>query len=377
MTILSLSGNLIIKCCGHFLEVKRMLMIQWCTVTDMASQDSQAKKIAAPYNVEIRKKREMVKRGGTKTKARMEKIEKKESKAVTHSKRHQGLFSKASQLCLLSGAQIAVLATPPSSESNASFYSFGHSSVDAVVSAFLSGNRPPPVGEEPREDAGICLARKHLGLGMWWEDEALARSENPQELTEAINSISFLMTKFKELRKGEAFCQPKNHQRDLKRGEDEKIPDQTLIRQSDYPISRMVPDDIVAVHDDSPSITEEQSEILALCDSFCVTEEEENNNINMDDSVLTGGSFDQEMDFDFDTAFDSSAFNEWPLESNPILDDDVSTDANLISDFQASDVDEAFDTSAFQNWLFEKETKGALDQDNRRFSDSFNTIAAV
>ncbi|KAG2331568.1 hypothetical protein Bca52824_002748 [Brassica carinata] len=38
MMIHCLSRNLTIKCCGHFLEVKRRLTIQWCTVIDMASQ---------------------------------------------------------------------------------------------------------------------------------------------------------------------------------------------------------------------------------------------------------------------------------------------------------------------------------------------------
>ncbi|KAL1190927.1 Agamous-like MADS-box protein AGL97 [Cardamine amara subsp. amara] len=124
----------------------------------------------------------------------MGKITKKLSIAQTFTKRREGLFSKASQLCLLSGAHIAVLATPPSSESNVSFYSFGHSSVDAVVSAYLSGQRHVHVLEgnnkqKSREDVGVCLTRKDLGLGLWWEDESLIRSENPEELRDAMDSM--------------------------------------------------------------------------------------------------------------------------------------------------------------------------------------------
>ncbi|CAA7045833.1 unnamed protein product [Microthlaspi erraticum] len=110
-------------------------------------------------------------RGGTKRKIEIEKIAIKNSLSTCYTKRSYGLYSKASQLCLLSGAQIAILATPPSANSTVSFYSYGHSSVDGIVSAFLTGQRPAPVPEESkqtREDIGVCLARKDLGLGFWW-----------------------------------------------------------------------------------------------------------------------------------------------------------------------------------------------------------------
>ncbi|KAF3500607.1 hypothetical protein F2Q69_00045617 [Brassica cretica] len=117
--------------------------------------------------------------GGLKRKIPTDKkIEKKESKSVAFSKRRKGLFSKTAQLCVLSGAQVAILATPPCSKSNVSFYSFGHTSVDSVVSAFLKN-------EYPRED--------HLGSEFWWEDKRLAESEDPKELSEAVDSISRMM----------------------------------------------------------------------------------------------------------------------------------------------------------------------------------------
>ncbi|KAG2314172.1 hypothetical protein Bca4012_064834 [Brassica carinata] len=137
----------------------------------------------------------MVKRGGTKRKADMRKITDKSSKAVTFSKRRDGLFSKAAQLCVLGDAHIAILATPSSSNSNVSFFSFGHSSVDSVVSAYLSGQRPVPVPEESkemREDIGICMARKELGLGYWWDDDKLA-SKSPQEIMQAMESMKILL----------------------------------------------------------------------------------------------------------------------------------------------------------------------------------------
>lgn len=52
----------------------------------------------------------MVKRRGTKRKADVKKITDKNSKAVTFSKRRNGLFSKTAQLCVIGDAQIAILA---------------------------------------------------------------------------------------------------------------------------------------------------------------------------------------------------------------------------------------------------------------------------
>lgn len=135
----------------------------------------------------------------------MKKISNKASRAVTFTKRRDGLYSKAAQLCVLSGARIAILATPSSSNSNASFFSFGHSSVESVVSAYLSGQRLPPVSSSfgdtkaTREDLGLCMARKDLELGFWWDDEKLLSSKNPEEIMEAMESMEVLMSHLKGL----------------------------------------------------------------------------------------------------------------------------------------------------------------------------------
>ncbi|KAG7533581.1 Transcription factor MADS-box [Arabidopsis thaliana x Arabidopsis arenosa] len=272
----------------------------------------------------------MVKKGGTKRKIAIEMIQKRDSLRVTCTKRREGLFSKASQLCLLAGAQIAILATPPSSESNVSFYSFGHSSVDAVVSAFLSGQRLVPVPEDNKEmraDVGICLTRKNLGLGFWWNNESLARSENPQELSDAIDSMWTLLSNLKELRADEAFV---NDHKDLKKNEksdhtlnlqstsaiccipddlpeniNENItqePDQTLNLQSTTSTICCVPDDLVVLDD------EEQDQILSICESFCVTD---NNNNALPEGNL---DYDPEMDIDIDQLVDFETSFEISLD---------------------------------------------------------------
>ncbi|KAJ4917602.1 agamous-like MADS-box protein AGL97 [Raphanus sativus] len=146
----------------------------------------------------------MVKKGGTKRKPVMTKITNKASRATTFTKRRDGLYSKAAQLCVVSDVQIAVLATPSSSNSNTPFFSFGHSSVESVVSAYLSGQRLAPVStcdntKATREDLGICMARKDLGLGFWWDDEKLVNSNDPEELMEAMESMKVLYSRLKGL----------------------------------------------------------------------------------------------------------------------------------------------------------------------------------
>ncbi|EOA34634.1 hypothetical protein CARUB_v10022197mg [Capsella rubella] len=139
--------------------------------------------------------------GGLKRKIDIKKIGKKDPRAVTFSKRRKGLYSKASDLCLLSDAQMAILATPVSSNSHASFYSFGHSSVDSVVEAFLTDQTPP------RNDDG-----DDEKLGFWWEDESLIDSEDPEELGEMIDSMKKMLHDLKELENKGRDQQTLNHQ---------------------------------------------------------------------------------------------------------------------------------------------------------------------
>ncbi|XP_010445968.1 PREDICTED: agamous-like MADS-box protein AGL97 [Camelina sativa] len=272
----------------------------------------------------------MVKKGGMKRKIEIKPIKKKTSLAPTCNKRREGLFSKAAQLCLLSGAQVAVLATPSSSESNVSFYSFGHSSLDGVVSAFLSGRRPVPVPDPDddkamREDVGICLTRQNLGLGFWWNNERLIRSEDPREISDAIDSMWTLLGNLKELRADEASFV--NDHDDLKNNEKSdgatQEPDQTLNHhlQSTSPIIRCIPpplDDQSTCPDDYsliPDTVFTDDQILPLCESFCVTDNNNNNSfteVNLD--------FDQELDIDqlidFHTDFENSLDNWYTHQEN-------------------------------------------------------------
>lgn len=86
---------------------------------------------------------EMLREGGSgkakKTEGRkkieIKRIEKQSSRQVTFSKRRVGLFKKASELCILSGAQVAIVV-----HSNGKrVFSFGHPTADAVIDRYLSG----------------------------------------------------------------------------------------------------------------------------------------------------------------------------------------------------------------------------------------------
>ncbi|KAK7269953.1 hypothetical protein RIF29_22775 [Crotalaria pallida] len=58
---------------------------------------------------------------------------------VTFSKRRSGLFKKASELCTLCGAEIALIVFSPGEKA----FSFGHPSVDAIIDRYLMKPQPP------------------------------------------------------------------------------------------------------------------------------------------------------------------------------------------------------------------------------------------
>ncbi|CAN6837936.1 unnamed protein product [Brassica oleracea] len=282
---------------------------------------------------------------GTKRKATMEKITKRESAATTFTKRSFGLHSKVSQLCLLTGAQIAVLATPPSanSNSNVSFFSFGHSSVDSIVNAFLTGERP--VREEiddHEEDLGICLARKELGLPQWWEDDALLKSKNPQELSHAINSMSRLLTKISELRAQDAEAEPplkkqkKNNEETTQKTE--PTVQQTLVLPSGSS------DKTLDYNNNNVMTVEELDQIMSTCDSFGLPH---NNNNNSLEEIDFDQLIDLDLDFDFDSDNNEAMKMTEPLDQPLLLPYDIcgTPDNNTYSTGEMS-LDYGIDTSS-------------------------------
>ncbi|KAL7615875.1 hypothetical protein Lser_V15G02524 [Lactuca serriola] len=66
----------------------------------------------------------------------IKKIEDPNSLQVAFSKRRTGLFKKASEICVLTGAQIAILVTSPAGR----FYGFRHPNTDVLLDDFLNDN---------------------------------------------------------------------------------------------------------------------------------------------------------------------------------------------------------------------------------------------
>ncbi|KAM3377376.1 hypothetical protein P3S68_009789 [Capsicum galapagoense] len=63
-------------------------------------------------------------------------IDNQNSRHVTFSKRRSGLFKKASELCILTGAEIVILVQ---SLKRQRLFTFGHPSADAVIDRYLTG----------------------------------------------------------------------------------------------------------------------------------------------------------------------------------------------------------------------------------------------
>ncbi|XP_004496799.1 agamous-like MADS-box protein AGL62 [Cicer arietinum] len=71
-------------------------------------------------------------------KIEMKKMSNESNLQVTFSKRRSGLFKKASELCTLCGAEVALVVFSPGEK----VFSFGHPNVDTVIDRYLS--RVPP-----------------------------------------------------------------------------------------------------------------------------------------------------------------------------------------------------------------------------------------
>ncbi|KAK4721464.1 hypothetical protein R3W88_011697 [Solanum pinnatisectum] len=76
---------------------------------------------------------------------------------VTSSKRRVGLFKKASELCMLCGAEIAIVIF----SQDGKVFSFGHPSMDTLVERFLGRNFPPPNNDVHNQQ---IVVRREAGI---------------------------------------------------------------------------------------------------------------------------------------------------------------------------------------------------------------------
>ncbi|CAJ2630376.1 agamous-like mads-box protein agl62-like [Trifolium pratense] len=68
-------------------------------------------------------------------KIEIKKLDKETNKQVTFSKRRQGLFKKASELCVLCDVHAAIIVFSPADK----LYSFGQPNTDAILNSYING----------------------------------------------------------------------------------------------------------------------------------------------------------------------------------------------------------------------------------------------
>ncbi|XP_058774057.1 agamous-like MADS-box protein AGL61 [Vicia villosa] len=70
-------------------------------------------------------------------KIEIKKVEKESNKQVTFSKRRQGLFKKASELCILCDVHASIIVFSGAHK----LFSFGHPDTDSIVNSYVNGTR--------------------------------------------------------------------------------------------------------------------------------------------------------------------------------------------------------------------------------------------
>ncbi|KAF7040782.1 hypothetical protein CFC21_050662 [Triticum aestivum] len=131
-------------------------------------------------------------RGGSgRKKTVIRRIEQQDARQVSYAKRRVGLFNKASELSVLTGAQLAALAFPPGGK----VFSFGHPSVDPVVERFLAGEGLGACPMAQGAANGRFLAAEGAGAGA---GEGAADEDNVKRLAQ---QLAEMRTELREVKK--------------------------------------------------------------------------------------------------------------------------------------------------------------------------------
>uniref|UniRef100_A0A803MC40 MADS-box domain-containing protein n=2 Tax=Chenopodium quinoa TaxID=63459 RepID=A0A803MC40_CHEQI len=139
-----------------------------------------------------------------KRKIAIEKIEDKARKQVTFTKRRKGVFKKASELCTLCNAEVAVLTFSGAGK----VFSFGHPSADEVINRYINGSKSSSsslsldsssvtnehVGKEKLLHGATCSDEQDL---CWWQKpvEGLGLEELEKIMTSLIELMNNVASK--------------------------------------------------------------------------------------------------------------------------------------------------------------------------------------
>ncbi|GLU18269.1 hypothetical protein SLE2022_345770 [Rubroshorea leprosula] len=105
-------------------------------------------------------------------KVEIKKVEKKSNLQVTFSKRRQGLFKKASELCVLCGAKVGIIVFSPKDKP----FCFGHPDIETVVDQYLMEHENPSFdlyGDVYRCQELLQLNKEYEALVMELEREKM------------------------------------------------------------------------------------------------------------------------------------------------------------------------------------------------------------
>ncbi|XP_073030848.1 agamous-like MADS-box protein AGL29 [Primulina eburnea] len=114
-------------------------------------------------------------------KIEIKKIENLSNRQVTFSKRRVGLFKKASELCILSGAEVAIIVHSLGKR----VFAFGHPTPDAVVDRFLKDMSEPGSGGESWENCASTAKAREFNKHYMDMCKELEAEKKRKELIEA------------------------------------------------------------------------------------------------------------------------------------------------------------------------------------------------
>ncbi|XP_050363475.1 agamous-like MADS-box protein AGL62 [Argentina anserina] len=95
-------------------------------------------------------------------KIEMRRIKKDSNRQVAFSKRRSGVFKKASELCILTGAEIAVIVSSPGRRA----FSFGYPCVQAIIDRYENMNSPIPDNDNTDQLMEVARRRQVDDLTM-------------------------------------------------------------------------------------------------------------------------------------------------------------------------------------------------------------------
>ncbi|KAJ7967616.1 Agamous-like MADS-box protein [Quillaja saponaria] len=111
-------------------------------------------------------------------KIEIKKIDDKSSKQVTFSKRRGGIFKKASEICVLCNAQVAVIVFCPAEK----VFCFGHPDAETVLNRNLNYSLE---SEPVKQDHPLSFEQ----LNKEYEEKLKVREKEKQRLTEIENAV--------------------------------------------------------------------------------------------------------------------------------------------------------------------------------------------